>query len=118
MRSGPVSFRGLRSVARIFSPLLARKSSGFARILHDCFARKRLFENSRGLQPPAPLPRPRLVRSLQIYIFMHNCYSDKLPSSLNNYFDLNCSVHVYNRRNKNNSTHLYSELNYLNLLFF
>ena len=28
---------GLRSVARIFSLLLARKSSGFARILHDFF---------------------------------------------------------------------------------
>ena len=28
---------GLRSVARIFSPLLARKSSGFARILPDFF---------------------------------------------------------------------------------
>ena len=36
---------GLRSVARIFSPLLARKSSGFARILHICFC-----------------PPPRLVR--------------------------------------------------------
>ena len=33
-RTGPVSFMGLRSVARIFSPLLARKSSGFAGILH------------------------------------------------------------------------------------
>ena len=28
---------GLRSVARIFYPLLAQKSSGFARILHDFF---------------------------------------------------------------------------------
>ena len=36
---------GLRSVARIFYPLLARKSSGFARILHDfVFARIWLFE--------------------------------------------------------------------------
>ena len=34
---------GLRSVARIFSPLLARKSSGFARILPDFFARIWLF---------------------------------------------------------------------------
>ena len=35
---------GLRSVARILYPLLARKSSGFARILHGCFARIWLFE--------------------------------------------------------------------------
>ena len=35
---------GLRSVARIFSQLLARKSSGFARILHDFLARIWLFE--------------------------------------------------------------------------
>ena len=34
---------GLRPVARIFSPLLARKSSGFARILPDFFARIWLF---------------------------------------------------------------------------
>ena len=33
---------------------------------------------------------------------MHNCYSDRLPSSLNDYFNLNCSVHVYNTRNRNN----------------
>ena len=31
---------GLRSVATIFSPLLARKSSGFARILQTCFGPK------------------------------------------------------------------------------
>ena len=33
---------------------------------------------------------------------MHNCYSDRLPSYLNDYFNPNCSVHVYNTRNINN----------------
>ena len=51
---------GLRSVARIFSPLLARKSSGFARILPDFLPEYGYFENSRGggCSPPPP----RLVR--------------------------------------------------------
>ena len=42
------------------------------------------------------------IVSVQTGVFMHNCYSDRLPSSLNNYFNLNCSVHVYNTRNINN----------------
>ena len=50
---------GLRSVARIFSQLLARKSSGFAQILPDFFARIWLFSNFQGgLQPPSPPPPP------------------------------------------------------------
>ena len=39
---------GLMSLARIFFPLLARKSNGFARILVIFFVRKWLFQNSRG----------------------------------------------------------------------
>ena len=50
---------GLRSVARIFSPLLARKSSGFARILHEFLPENGYLKTSRGLQPPPP---HRLVR--------------------------------------------------------
>ena len=67
-----------------------------------------LQKRAHYLQPSAPLfsrmsilPIHSIV-SLQTCICMHNCYSDKLPSSLNNYFNLNCSVHVYNTRNKNN----------------
>ena len=52
---------GLRSIARIFSPLLARKSSGFARILHS-FARKWLFEKLYGTAAPPPPTHPRLIR--------------------------------------------------------
>ena len=51
--TGPVSFR---SVARIFSPLLARKSSGFARILPDFLPEYGYFENSRGAAAPPPPP--------------------------------------------------------------
>ena len=47
---------GLRSVARIFSPLLARKSSGFARILPDFLPEYGYFENSRGGGAAAPQP--------------------------------------------------------------
>ena len=53
---------GLRSVARIFFPLLARKSSGFARILHDFFCPKMaICKIPGGCSPPSP-PPPRLVR--------------------------------------------------------
>ena len=54
---------GRRSVARIFSPLLARKSSGFAQILQDFFiyffAENRYLKNSRA--PPPPPRTPMLV---------------------------------------------------------
>ena len=59
-RMGPLSFRGLRSVARIFYPLLAWKSSGFAQILHDFCPKMAIWEISRGLQPPSPPPPPRM----------------------------------------------------------
>ena len=49
---------GLRSVARIFSPLLARKSSGFAHILHDFLFLPEYgyLKNSRGAAAPPPQP--------------------------------------------------------------
>ena len=49
---------GLRSVARIFYPLLARKLSGFARILHEFLLEYGYLKNSRGggagADPPPP----------------------------------------------------------------
>ena len=55
--TGRVSFRGLKSLARIFFPLLARKSSGFVRILPDFFLPENGYlKNSGGgggLQPPS-----------------------------------------------------------------
>ena len=67
---------GLRSVARIFSPLLARKSSGFARILHDFFfARKWLFEKLQGGCSPPPPPPPRTPTATGTFLttaFMRN----------------------------------------------
>ena len=51
MRTGPISCRGLKSVAQIFSALLARKSSCFARILHYFLGPKMengYLNNSRG----------------------------------------------------------------------
>ena len=66
MRTGPVSFRGLRSVARharIFSSLLARKSRGFARILHDFLPENGYLKNSGGGGGGGCSPQaPRLVR--------------------------------------------------------
>ena len=47
---------GLRSTARIFSPLLARISSGFAR--HDFLPEYGYLENSRGAAAPHPQPPP------------------------------------------------------------
>ena len=62
---------GLRSVARIFYTLLARKSSGFARIFTCIFTRKWLFEKLWGgggeLQPTQPPPPPFLVRLWSAY---------------------------------------------------
>ena len=53
------------SVARIFSPLLARKSSGFARILPDFLPEYGYFQNSGGggaAAPPPPPPRTLMNR--------------------------------------------------------
>ena len=44
-----------------FSPLLARKSSGFARITLDCLLENCYLKNSWGCSPPPP-PRPMVVR--------------------------------------------------------
>ena len=66
-RTGPVSFRWA-AVARIFSPLLARKSIGFALILHAFLPENGYLNNFRGLQPPPP-PPPRLVR-LCFYMYL------------------------------------------------
>ena len=57
----------LRSLARIFYPVLARKSSGFAGILHVFLPESCHFENSRGLHPPSP-PPPSLI-CLWWYLF-------------------------------------------------
>ena len=52
-RTEPVLFRGLRSVARIFYPLFARKSSGFAQ-MNWCFCPKMpIWKKSWGFQPHA-----------------------------------------------------------------
>ena len=55
--------RGLKSLARIFFPLLARKSSGFARILPDLFYPKiAIWKILGGLQPPSAPWAVRLCR--------------------------------------------------------
>ena len=40
--------------------------------------------------------------SLQIGVFMFNCYKDLLPLPFKGYFQLNCHIHSYNTRNANN----------------
>ena len=60
---------GLRSVARIFSPLLARKSSGFARILPDFLPEYGYFENSRGAAAPPPRTPMYIVVSIILQLF-------------------------------------------------
>ena len=49
---------GLRSVARIVSPLLARKSNGFAQILHAFLPENGYLKNSREAADPQPPPPP------------------------------------------------------------
>ena len=46
----------LQSVARIFYPLLARKSSGFAKILHDFLPANSYLQKSQRAEPPSPPP--------------------------------------------------------------
>ena len=68
-RTGPVSLEGggggwgLGSLARIFSPSLARKSSGFAGILLAFMPENCDFKHFKGggVQIPSPHPPPRLV---------------------------------------------------------
>ena len=81
-RTGPISFfffffffwggGGLRSVARIVSPLLARKSSGFAQILPDLFLPEYGYlKNSRGATAPSPPPPAS-------YAYVCKCYKTTL----------------------------------------
>ena len=65
----------------------------------------RIITHSHYLLPTAALfsrmkilPIQNIV-SLQTGIFMHDCYNDLLPSSLQDYFNLNCNIHSYNTRN-------------------
>ena len=63
---GQFRLGGLRSVARIFYPLLARKSSGFARILHDFFCPNmaiwKILGSGLAARPP---PRKPIKKVLQ-----------------------------------------------------
>ena len=115
---------GCRSVTSQRSLTLFNKTLNFCQFLTNFYSPSILHCQSLTEERPrfplfsrmSILPIHSIV-SLQTCIFMHNCYSDKLPSSLNNYFNLNCSVHVYNTRNKNNfHPPLFRILNYLNLL--
>ena len=59
--------RGLKSLARIFYPSLARKSSGFAQVLLAFLPKNCHLKNSRGMEPPPPPPPPsRLVLPMGI----------------------------------------------------
>ena len=59
--------------ARIFSPALDTKSSGFARILLAFFAQKWPLKYSRGTAAPSPPPRPvRLFTLLQHLYYYKN----------------------------------------------
>ena len=62
-RTGPVSLRGgvgggLRSLTWIFSPSVARKSSGDARLLLAFCQKMAVWKTLGGLQPPPPPPPP------------------------------------------------------------
>ena len=48
---------GVKSLARIFSPLLARKSSGFARILLAFWPENDYLKNYRGATAPSLMHR-------------------------------------------------------------
>ena len=63
---------GLRSVAWIFSPLLARKSSGFVRILHYFLPEYGYVKNSRGVCSPPP-PPPRTPMNVCMYVCAYVC---------------------------------------------
>ena len=67
-RSGPVSWGwggggGLRSLVRIISQLLARKSSGFARMKHGYAQKWPLIKSGRGGLQVAPTPTPTPPRT-------------------------------------------------------
>ena len=97
-RTGPVSFRGgggggLRSVARLFSPL----SSGFARILQTFLPENGYLKNSRGAAaPPPPHPAPASYayddtcrRKTRLVTFSH--FTEEQPKvSHASYIQLSC----------------------------
>ena len=64
----------LKSLARIFFPLLAQKLSGFARILPDFLPENGYLKNSGGgggggggwLQPPTPMARTPMDQRLYV----------------------------------------------------
>ena len=64
---------GLRSVARIFSPLHARKSSGFARILQSCFLARngylKNYANGRGCSPSPPPPPHTHTHLVRLWLY-------------------------------------------------
>ena len=67
----------------------------------------RIISNSHYLCPSAGLfPRMEIlpvqdIVSLQTGIFMHDCFNGLLPTSLQDYFNLNANIHSYNTRNNN-----------------
>ena len=70
-----------------------------------CYKTRTLISHSHYLCPSAGLfshmkilPVQDIV-SLQTGIFMHNCYNGLLPTSLQDYFNLNANIHSYNTRN-------------------
>ena len=65
----------------------------------------RIISHSHYLCPSAglfsrmnSLPVQDIV-SLQTGYFMHNCFNGLLPTSLQDYFNLNANIHTYNTRN-------------------
>ena len=65
----------------------------------------RIISHSHYLCPSAGLfSRMKIlpvqdIVSLQTGIFMHDCFNGLLPTSLQDYFNLNANIHTYNTRN-------------------
>ena len=97
-RTGTVLFRELRSVARIFAgifyPLLVRKSSGFARILHDfVLPQNDYLTNSMGLHRPPPPP------PLDSYTYAVLCASPRITERIHYPFCICSSQGIYSLSN-------------------
>ena len=80
-----VRLRGLKSLARIFFPLLARKSSGFARILPDFFMPENCYlKYSRGVAaPPPPQPYGPYAYAEKEWVIYDNNYYNNSYKALN-----------------------------------